>query len=91
MIYFKDPLNLPSHGPGTNDDKANFIEEGPASDIQINLAINEFDQKLRTAINFSEPESFKSLILPLGLEELRVVVQYELVNLHSLIVATKVN
>jgi hypothetical protein len=31
------------------------------------------------------------LILPLGLEELRVVVQYEIVNLHSLIVATKVN
>jgi hypothetical protein len=39
----------------------------------------------------SDPESFKALILPLGLEEMRAVVQYELMNLQILIVAVKSN
>ena len=69
----------------------NFISDGPASDLSIDLAINEFDSTLRSSIDFSEAESFKSLMLPLGLEELRVVVQYEQVNLQALIVATRTN
>ena len=63
------------------DHFVNFIEEGPASDLEIKLAINEFDQQLRSAVNFSDPECFKALILPLGLEELRAVTAYEIMNL----------
>jgi hypothetical protein len=59
----------------------NFVEEGPGTDLDIKLAINEFDKQLRSAINFSDPECFKALILPLGLEELRSVVAYEVMNL----------
>ena len=55
------------------------------------LAINEFDQQLRSAVNFSDPESFKALILPLGLEELRVVTAYEVMNLQALVVAVRTN
>lgn len=52
----------------------NFIEEGPATNLDISLAINEFDKKLRSHLNFSDSECFKMMILPLGLEELRAVV-----------------
>ena len=69
----------------------NFIEDGPASEVGIKLAINEFDRKLRSSINFSDPECFKAMVLPLGLEELRIIVHYELMNLQALIVATRTN
>ena len=42
-------------------------------------------------LNFADPESFKALLCPLGLEELRVVFRYELVNLNLLIVAVRSN
>ena len=73
------------------DHFVNFVEEGPGSDVDIKLAINEFDQQLRSAVNFSDPESFKALILPLGLEELRVVTAYEVMNLQALVVAVRTN
>jgi hypothetical protein len=69
----------------------NFIDEGPNDDHEIKLAINEFDRKLRSCINFMDPECFKALILPLGLEELRTVVQYEVMNLQALIVGVRTN
>lgn len=69
----------------------NFVDEGPASGIEIPLAINEFDPTLRNHINFSDPDSFKMLICPMGLEELRVTLLYELMNLQTLIVAVKTN
>ena len=71
--------------------KLNFIEEGPASSISIDLSIDEFDSKLRSSVNFSDPECFKAMILPLGLEELRAVVSYEVMNLQLLEVATRIN
>jgi hypothetical protein len=42
-------------------------------------------------INFGDPEAFKGLISPLGVEELRVVVRYELMNLQTLILAVRHN
>ena len=42
-------------------------------------------------INFGDPEAFKGLIAPLGIEELRVVVRYELVNLQTLILGVRHN
>ena len=55
------------------------------------MSIKEFDPSLTTALNFSDPEAFKALICPLGLEELRAVVRYELTNLNLLIVASRTN
>jgi hypothetical protein len=34
-----------------------------------------------SGMNFSNPEAYKNFLVPLGLEELRVVVRYELLNL----------
>ena len=42
-------------------------------------------------INFSDPDAFKALLCPLGLEELRVVYRYELTNLNLLIAAVRTN
>ena len=49
--------------------------------MQSELSIKEFDPTLLANLNFSDPEAFKALVCPLGLEELRCVVRYELVNL----------
>jgi len=48
-----------------------FVEDGPGDDVQINIAINEFDPKLRSSLNFMDPECVKAMMLPMGLEELR--------------------
>jgi hypothetical protein len=91
VIYFKEQFNFVNHVPNGGENFVNFIDEGPGDDYEIKLAINEFDRKLRSCVNFSDPECFKAMILPLGLEELRAVVQYEVVNLQALIVAVKTN
>ena len=77
-----------SNGP---ENFINFIDVGPATDIPIKLAINEFDQALRSSINFGDSECFKALVLPLGLEELRVVTAYEIMHLQALIVGVQTN
>lgn len=57
----------------------------------MSLAIQEFDPSMLACINFSDPESFKALLCPLGLEELRVVFRYEQMNLNMLITAIRTN
>ena len=49
--------------------------------VNTTLSIKEFDPSLTSVINFSDPEAFKALVCPLGLEELRVAVRYELLSL----------
>ena len=90
-IYFKDQFNFVNYVAHGGENFVNFIEEGPGNEIEVKLAINEYDTRLRSCINFSDPECFKALVLPMGLEELRVVVQYEVMNLQTLIVATQIN
>ena len=46
---------------------------------------------MTACINFADPEAFKALLCPLGLEELRVVYRYELMNLNMLIVGVRTN
>ena len=55
------------------------------------LAIDEFDPTLRSHINFSDPDAFKMMMCPMGLEELRMTLFYQIMNLQTLIVATKTN
>jgi hypothetical protein len=90
-INFKEQMNVEHFVTNGPENFVNFIEAGPAADLDINLAINEFDAALRSCICFSDPEAFKALILPLGLEELRAVVAYEVMNLQILIVGVRTN
>jgi hypothetical protein len=71
----------------------NFVDEGPGMEtfVDTELSVKEFDPSLTSALNFADPEAFKALVCPLGLEELRVVVRYELMNLQLLIVGVRHN
>ena len=55
------------------------------------LSIREFDPTLTAVINFADPEAYKALICPLGLEELRVIVRYELLHVQMLMMAVRHN
>ena len=71
----------------------NFVDSGPGLETAIptELSIKEFDPTLTSILNFADPEAFKALVCPLGLEELRAVVMYEVMNLHGLVVAVRHN
>ena len=90
-VKFKDPFNFQNYVTA-GENFVNFVEDGPADDLEMGcLSVNEFDPKLRSCVNFSDAECFKSLILPVGLEEFRAVVAYELMNLQSLIIGVQTN
>jgi len=88
---FKDPFNFQNYIANAGENFINFIDDGPGDEIKIKLAINEFDPKLRSCVNFSDPECVKAMMMPTGVEELRAVVQYEVMNLQALIVGTRIN
>jgi len=91
-IFFKDAFNFETHLNGGENWK-NFVDSGPGMDTFVNteLSVKEFDPTLTAVLNFADPEAFKALVCPLGLEELRAVVRYELVNLQMLVVAVRHN
>ena len=91
-VNFKDHFNFTSF-VNSSSSWTNFVDDGPEQSLQIstNLSIKEFDPSLTTAINFNDPDAFKAIVCPLGLEELRAVVRYELTNLNLLIVGTRTN
>ena len=74
-VFFKDSFNLDSYLSGGENWK-NYVDEGPGMETYADteLAIKEFDPTLTAVMNFADPEAFKALICPLGLEELRTVV-----------------
>lgn len=59
------------------------MDTGPGMNtfVKTELSVKEFDPSLTAILNFADPDAFKALVCPLGLEELRVVVRYELLNL----------
>lgn len=69
----------------------NYVDHGPAHMENIDLAVREFDPALLSNLNFRNPDAFKICILTSGLEELRAVLQYQLLQKHLLIVATRMN
>jgi len=74
-VFFKESFNLETYMSG-GDNWINYVDEGPKSGrlSDSGLAIKEFDPTILSVMNFAEPEAFKALICPLGLEELRAVV-----------------
>jgi hypothetical protein len=58
----------------------NFIDDGPSSFIDFDLAVREFDAALKSNINFRNPDAIKMLVTTSGLEELRGVLHYQLMH-----------
>jgi hypothetical protein len=73
------------------DDDINFVDHGPASILDIELAINEVDPSIKSNLNFRSPDAFKMMIMSSGLEEVRVILHYQMMQKQALIVATRVN
>lgn len=67
----------------------NFVEHGPSHMDTIELAAREFDSGLLSNVNFRYPDSFKVNILTAGLEEVRAILQYQILQKHLLIVTTR--
>ena len=59
---------------GSNE--LNFMDDGPASMLNIELAINECDPILASNLNFRNADAIKIMITKSGLEELRVILHY---------------
>ena len=57
--------------------KVNFVDEGPASFQEFDLAVTEFDSSLLSNLNLRSPDAFKALVTTAGLEELRGVLHYQ--------------
>lgn len=69
----------------------NFFEDGTSYNIDIGLAVKEYDPSLLANFNFRNPDSVKLNITDAGLEEVRSVLMYQLLQKHLLIVATRAN
>lgn len=76
-IYFDEYV---SFDPVEDDmaDYVDFVEEGPAYGLAIDLAICEYDPKLVSNLNFRHPDAFKLCITTSGLEEVRAALTYQL-------------
>jgi hypothetical protein len=71
----------------------NYVDTGPGFEtcLKTELSVKEFDPSLTAVMNFSDPEAFKAIVCPLGLEEFRAVVRYELLNLQMFVTAVRHN
>lgn len=68
-----------------------FLDDGPASVHEIELAINEIDPVIASNLNFRSADAFKMMITPSGLEEVRAILHYQMMQKQALIVATRTN
>jgi hypothetical protein len=55
------------------------------------LAIKELDPTLLSNLNFRNPDAFKIMVTNSGLEELRLILHYQTMHKHALVVATRAN
>lgn len=55
-----------------------FLDDGPASMLEIELAINEIDPVIASNLNFRSADAFKMMITPSGLEEVRAILHYQM-------------
>ena len=72
-------------------DVINYFDEGTSHSINIGLAVREYDPCLLSNFNFRNPDTFCINITDAGLEEVRAVLMYQLLQKHLLIVATRIN
>ena len=69
----------------------NYFDEGTSHTIDIGLAAREYDPCLLSNFNFRNPDTLKINLTDAGLEEVRGVLMYQLLQKHLLIVATRAN
>ena len=88
-VIFNDKINFDNFL--IEQQRVNFIDDGAASFVDIDLAINEFEPMLKSNLNFRSADAYKMLICTSGLEELRGVLHYQLMQKQLLIIGTQMN
>lgn len=91
-VYLSDFINFDP--VDINDDQEqliNWFDEGTSHSIQIDLAIKEYDPCFLSNFNFRNPDTFKLNITDAGIEEVRSVLMYQLLQKHLLVIATRLN
>ena len=58
----------------------NYLDEGPSFNTVIDLAVREFDLNLLSNFNFRNPDTLKLNITDAGLEEVRAILIYQLMQ-----------
>jgi len=58
------------------DNELNYFDDGPASTLNLGLAISEIDPAMASNLNFRSVDGFKIMITNSGLEEMRLVLHY---------------
>ena len=69
----------------------NLVDHNDGSKLQLDLAVREFDGTLRACLDFRSESCIKALMTDLGVQELRAVVHYQLMQKQLLTVAVMRN
>lgn len=69
----------------------NYVDSGKGNDLVLSLSIKEFDPSMLSHLNFAHGQSFKVLITELGVEELRAVLHYQMMQHQLLNIAIEKN
>lgn len=90
-IYFEESVSFDPIPEDEWQGYVNFVDEGPAYGLTIDLAICEYDPKLVSNLNFRHPDALKLCSTTSGLEEVRAALTYQLMQKQALIVGTRIN
>ena len=72
-------------------DNMNLVDYNDGSKLQLDLAMREFDATLGASLDFRSESCIKALMTDLGVEELRAVVHYQLMQKQLLAIAVMRN
>lgn len=75
-IYFEEAVNFETSTEDEWQSYVDYVDEGPAYGLTIDLAICEFDPKLVSNLNFRHPDALKLCMTTSGLEEVRAALTY---------------
>jgi len=69
----------------------NLVDLNDGSNLELDLAAREFDGTLKACLDFRSESCIKALMTDLGVEELRAVVHYQLMQRQLLTIAVMRN
>lgn len=82
---------IPFETSAISKGNVNFVDTNDGSKLTFDLAFREFDSTLKACLDFKSDSCVKGLMTDLGLEELRAVVHYQLMQKQLLTIAVMRN
>lgn len=68
-------------------ENANLVDKNDGTIVDVDLAFQEFDPSLKAPLDFRSESCIKALMTELGVEELRAIYRYQLMQKQLLTVA----